>query len=235
MHYLYFDRKMPKRAAQECLEIAKILQLQNQKEEANHYLREAQRLNPALSNVRRERTAGSESAASARAKNQGKYEYVALKGDLSEIGLLDVIQILDNAQKNGKLLISSESQDGVIYFNSGRIVNACYQKKTGEQAMYALVGVKGGTFDYQPSDKPFEIVINNSNTNLLLEGLRLLDEENRDLSEAEICFEQEAANPSESESRADVPVNLKSVLSPRPMTPPPLRHYVNEENPLEDL
>jgi hypothetical protein len=40
---LYFDRKMPKRAAQECLEIAKILQLQNQKEEANHFLREAQR------------------------------------------------------------------------------------------------------------------------------------------------------------------------------------------------
>ncbi|HJZ12727.1 MAG TPA: tetratricopeptide repeat protein, partial [Acidobacteriota bacterium] len=94
---LYFERKMPKRAAQECLEIAKILQLQNQKEEANHYLREAQRLNPALSNVRRETTAPGETEATALGKNQGKSEYVALKGDLSEIGMLDVIQVLDNA------------------------------------------------------------------------------------------------------------------------------------------
>ena len=194
-------------------------------------------MNPALSNVRREKTAGTEPAASARAQNQEKSECVALKGDLSEIGLLDVIQILDNAQKNGKLLISSEGQEGVIYFNSGRIVNACYQNKTGEQAMYALVGVKGGTFDYQPSDKAFEMVINNNNTNLLLEGLRLLDEANRDLSESEICFEQETANPSESEteSGAGVPASLNSAYPPPPMTPPPLRQYVTEENPLEDL
>jgi hypothetical protein len=41
----------------------------------------------------------------------------------------------------------------------------------------------GGTFKYEPSDKAFELVINNSNTNLLLEGLRLLDEANRDVNE----------------------------------------------------
>jgi hypothetical protein len=226
---------MPKRAAQECLEIAKILQLQNQKEEANHYLREAQRLNPALSNARREGTAGSESTTAARAKELGKSEYVALKGDLSEIGLLDVIQILDNAQKSGKLVISSEGQDGVIYFNSGRIVNASYQKKTGEQAMYSLVGVKGGTFDYQPSDKVFDMVINNSNTNLLLEGLRLLDEANRDVGETEISFEQEAEVPSEPEIEAGVPVNIPSPPPPSARVSTPGAHRINEENPLEDL
>ena len=232
---LYFDRKMPKRAAQECLEIAKILQLQNQKEEANHFLREAQRLNPALSNARRDGTAGSESPTSARAKSNGGSEYVALKGDLSELGLLDVIQILDNAQKSGKLLISSEGQDGAIYFNSGRIVNASYQKKVGEQAVYALVGVKGGTFEYEPSDKAFELVINNSNTNLLLEGLRLLDEANRDGNEAEISLEQEEEIPVEPKMKESVP-------DPKPLPPratpkitAPIGHHINEENPLEDL
>jgi tetratricopeptide (TPR) repeat protein len=232
---LYFERKMPKRAAQECLEIAKILQFQNQKEEANHYLREAQRLNPALSNARREGTMGSESATSTRAKSHGKSEYIALKGDLSEIGLLDVIQILDNAQKSGKLLICSEGLDGVIFFNSGRIVNASYQKKTGEQAMHALVGVKGGTFDYQPSDKAFEMVINNSNTNLLLEGLRLLDEANRDVAETEIGFEQETGSPSEPETIAGVPVNMPSPLPPSARISTQAGHHINEENPLEDL
>ena len=232
---LYFDRKMPKRAAQECLEIAKILQLQNQKEEANHFLREAQRLNPALSNARRDGTAGSESSTSTHAKSNGQSEYVALKGDLSELGLLDVIQILDSAQKSGKLLISSEGQDGAIYFNSGRIVNASYQKKIGEQAVYALVGVKGGTFEYEPSDKAFELVINNSNTNLLLEGLRLLDEANRDVNEVEISFEEEAKVPVEPKMKGSVPDNEPSPPPATSRISAPIGHHINEENPLEDL
>jgi len=179
---IYFDRKMPKRAAQECLEIAKILQHQNQKEEANKFLREAQRLNPVLSSARREApsaTATPQAPAAATVSSA-----VALRGDLSEIGLLDVIQILDNCQKTGQLQVSSEGQAGTIFFNLGRIVNAIYQEKAGEQAMYALVAVKGGAFEYQPSATAFDVVIHNSNTNLLLEGLRLLDEANRDRASA---------------------------------------------------
>ncbi|MFN8007043.1 MAG: tetratricopeptide repeat protein [Terriglobia bacterium] len=227
---LYFERKMPKRAAQECLEIAKVLQLQNQKEEANHFLREAQRLNPALSNARREAPAGGETVASAHPKSQGKSEYAALRGDLSELGLLDVIQILDNAQKSGKLTVRSEDQDGVIFFNSGRIVNATYQKKSGEQAMYALVGVKGGTFDYQPSDKAFDVVIHNSNTNLLLEGLRLLDEANRDAGEGEVAFEEEPPPPS-----VPIPQSVVTKHSPPVAVASPVLHRLNDDNPLEDL
>jgi tetratricopeptide (TPR) repeat protein len=131
---IYFDRKMPKRAAQECLEIAKILQQQNQKEEANKYLREAQRLNPVLSSARRDAPPAVAKQAPAAATVSGAT--IALTGDLSEIGLLDVIQILDNCQKTGRLLVSSERQAGTIFFNAGRIVNATYQEKAGEQAIY---------------------------------------------------------------------------------------------------
>jgi hypothetical protein len=227
---------MPKRAAQECLEIAKILQLQNQKEEANHYLREAQRLNPALSNVRRDASGPGETVATAYARDQaGELEYIALKGDLSEIGMLDVIQVLDNAQKSGKLLITSEGKDGLIFFNSGRIVNAQYENKNGEQAMYSLVGVKGGTFEYKPSDKAFDVVINNSNTNLLLEGLRLLDEANRDLNETGFNLEEDVDGPPEKESNCAGTVNLESAGSPLPVPSPPLHHLHKEENPLEDI
>src|SRR5262245_4496780 len=189
---IYFDRKMPKRAAQECLEIAKILQQQNQKEEANKYLREAQRLNPVLSSARRETPSAATPQAPAAATISSA---VALRGDLSEIGLLDVIQILDNCQKTGKLQVSSEGQAGTIFFNVGRIVNAIYQEKAGEQAMYELVAVKGGAFEYQPSATAFDVVIHNSNTNLLLEGLRLLDEANRDMNEAESLPDDETEVP----------------------------------------
>ncbi len=231
---LYFDRKMPKKSAQECLEIAKLLQQQDQKEEANKYLREALRLNPLLSNAKREHSAAG--VVTQTGKIPAKAPVVSLKGDLSEIGLLDVIQILDNAQKTGQLFIESEGNSGIILFNSGRIVNATYQEKTRELAMYALVAVKGGSFDYKPSMTPFGVVINNSNTNLLLEGLRLLDEANRDQNEVENSAPYEPKTPPESVPDATMvaksQIKFGPVLSSIPI---PVRPFAEDENPLDEL
>ena len=231
---VYFDRKMPKRAAQECLEIAKILQQQNQKEEANKYLREAQRLNPVLSSTRREAAPATTTQAPAAATVSGTV--AALEGDLSEIGLLDVIQILDNCQKTGKLLVSSEGQAGTISFNAGRIVNAIYQEKAGEHAMYALVAVKGGRFEYQPSAAAFDVVIHNSNTNLLLEGLRLLDEANRDMNEAEILPDDETEVPVEAASQEPLESRAQPAAALRPsMAAVQVLQAIDDQNPLEEI
>jgi len=231
---VYFDRKMPKRAAQECLEIAKILQQQNQKEEANKYLREAQRLNPVLSSTRREAAPATTTQAPAAATVSGTV--AALEGDLSEIGLLDVIQILDNCQKTGKLLVSSEGQAGTISFNVGRIVNAIYQEKAGEHAMYALVAVKGGRFEYQPSAAAFDVVIHNSNTNLLLEGLRLLDEANRDMNEAEILPDDETEVPVQAASQEPLESRAQPAAALMPsMAAVPVLQAIDDQNPLEEI
>jgi len=231
---IYFDRKMPKRAAQECLEIAKILQKQNQKDEANTYLREAQRLNPVLSSSRREAAAPTTTQTSAAGTGLGNS--VALKGDLSEIGLLDVIQILDNCQKTGRLQVSSEGQAGTIFFNVGRIVNAIYQEKAGEQAMYALVAVKGGTFEYQPAATAFDVVIHNSNTNLLLEGLRLLDEANRDMNEAETLPDDETEVPVPAASQEPVESRAQPAATLMPsMAAIPVLQAIDDQNPLEEI
>jgi tetratricopeptide (TPR) repeat protein len=231
---IYFDRKMPKRAAQECLEIAKTLQQQNQKEEANKYLREAQRLNPVLSSARRE--AAPATTAQTPAATTSSSIVVALQGDLSEIGLLDVIQILDNCQKTGQLQVSSEGQAGTIFFNAGRIVNAVYQEKAGEQAMNALVAVKGGTFEYKPSATAFDVVIHNSNTNLLLEGLRLLDEANRDLNEAEALPLDEPEKPAQAKSHEPLENQSHPAAAVMPsMATVPVLHAIDDQNPLEEI
>ncbi len=231
---IYFDRKMPKRAAQECLEIAKTLQQQNQKEEANKYLREAQRLNPVLSSARREAVPAATAQASAAPTSSGTV--AALKGDLSEIGLLDVIQILDNCQKTGELQVSSERQAGSIFFNGGRIVNAVYQEKAGEQAMYALVAVKGGTFEYKPSATDFDVVIHNSNTNLLLEGLRLLDEANRDLNEAEALLLDEPEKPVQAKPQEPLESQAHPAAAIMPsMATVPVLQAIDDQNPLEEI
>jgi hypothetical protein len=144
-----------------------------------------------------------------------------------------VIQVLENCQKNGKLLIASEKRAGTIFFNGGRIVNAAYQDKNREQAVYALVAVKGGTFDYQPSPVPFDVAIHNSNTNLLLEGLRLLDEANREQGESEVVAtgqppqpqSHELLTPNESSSAPFMPA-LASL---------PISQFIDDDNPLEEI
>jgi len=230
---LYVEQRMPKKAAQECLEIAKILQSCQQKEEANKYIHEAQRLNPILS------TAGKGVAPTGQSKDKHVQtpddEYVALKGDLSEIGLLDIVQILDSSQKSGKLNIHVEGHEGTIFLNSGKIVDAAFMDKHGELAMYALVAVKGGTFIYKPSNVPFEVVINTSNTNLILEGLRLLDETNRDNWESEEKPKNEVAEiPSGTHPLASSPTPTHAEPLPL-LVPPPKPPLLDDNNPLEEL
>jgi hypothetical protein len=226
---------MPKKAAQESLEIAKLLQQQGEKEEAGRYLREALRLNPLLSSAGRAPDVVKPPEILTAQTGGEKEDSAALRGDLSEIGLLDIIQILDNAQKNGKLSIDSEGHPGAIFFNSGRIVNAVYQDKVGEPAMFALIAVKGGSFEFKPASYEFDVVINNSNTNLLLEGLRLLDEANRD-HEAEPTLEEEETSPPPKELAGIQSLETNPGLRPvADITTFPIPPPDDENNPLEDF
>ena len=129
-------------------------------------------------------------------------------------------------------MIKSEGHPGTIFFNSGRIVNATFQDKVGEPAMYALVAVKGGSFDYKPSSVAFDVVINNSNTNLLLEGLRLLDEANRDQWEGE-TIPEESVPPAPEPAKAEMQKIEAAPTPPPPKAPIPVLAGIDDNNPLE--
>lgn len=131
-------------------------------------------------------------------------EAITLSGDLSEIAMQDIVQILESGQKCGKLLINAAGQTGAIFFNSGKIVDAGFKDKVGEPALYNLLAIGQAKFEYRPSQTPFPQVINSSNTYLLLEGLRLLDEANRNRTEVAQCRPTTAPQPfrSASESQA---------------------------------
>jgi len=103
----------------------------------------------------------------------------AFRGDLSEIELLDVLQILANGRKSGKLVLSAEGHLGIVFFNSGRIVDAIYQGKRAELAFFEILNIQKARFEFQSSAQPFGEQISCSNTQLILEGLRLLEEANR--------------------------------------------------------
>jgi hypothetical protein len=65
-----------------------------------------------------------------------------------------------------------------VYFNDGRIVGAESAGATGEAGFSKIVEITSGTFAFQKSSREFPITIEAaSNTNLLLDTLRRLDEE----------------------------------------------------------
>ncbi|MFN8006683.1 MAG: DUF4388 domain-containing protein [Terriglobia bacterium] len=104
-------------------------------------------------------------------------EHTSFRGDLAEIELVDVLQILANGRKSGKLLLDAQGQLGIVFFNAGKIVDAVFKNKSAEAAFFDLLTVMNASFEFQPSTQPFTERIPCGNTHLLLEGLRLLDEE----------------------------------------------------------
>ncbi|HEX7997219.1 MAG TPA: DUF4388 domain-containing protein [Pyrinomonadaceae bacterium] len=101
-----------------------------------------------------------------------------LAGDLSAINIFDVVQVLENARLTGALMIRAEEKEGRVLFNEGRIVGAEAEKAQGEDAFRKLVEVTKGFFEFEKTAREFPVSISAaSNTNLILDSLRLLDEE----------------------------------------------------------
>jgi tetratricopeptide (TPR) repeat protein len=103
---------------------------------------------------------------------------VTLAGDLSAISIFDVVQVLENTRLTGALSINGAEREGRVLFNEGRIVGAETDQSRGEEAFRRLIEVAGGAFEFEKSAQEFPVTINAaSNTNLILDSLRQLDEE----------------------------------------------------------
>ena len=108
--------------------------------------------------------------ASERARGRG------VSGSLSEMALEDVIQILANGRKTGRLILRSANRRGEIHFGEGKVWDASFEGLRGEDAVYALLAQRSGRFELDPSFQPGERRIEHSTETLLLEGMRRLDE-----------------------------------------------------------
>ena len=100
-----------------------------------------------------------------------------LAGDLSAISVFDAVQVIENSKLSGVLMLTGEAQSGQVFFNDGRIVGAESGGTTAEAAFAHIVEITRGAFEFQKSKQHFPVTINaTSNTNLLLDTLRQLDE-----------------------------------------------------------
>lgn len=102
-----------------------------------------------------------------------------VSGSLTEMSLPDVVQILSNGRKTGRLILRSGGKSGEISFGEGAIWDARFGELSGEDAFYSLVTLTVGDFRLDPEHVPKERKIQHSTESLLLEGMRRLDESGR--------------------------------------------------------
>lgn len=101
---------------------------------------------------------------------------MAFQGSLKELPLPDIIQLVSVSGKTGKFTLTREHDRGLIYLKNGQMVHAAVGELAGEEAIYALAIWNQGEFQFSPGEEPDRQTITKSNTNLLMEAARRLDE-----------------------------------------------------------
>lgn len=103
---------------------------------------------------------------------------VAFAGNLSFLNLGELLQLIGTTGATGTLQVNSQyaSQPGVVYIEKGNPINAVAGSKTELEALFSLFGWKDGAFEFIEEDVSCEKVITQSRMEIILDGLRLLDE-----------------------------------------------------------
>ena len=134
-------------------------------------------------------------------------------GSLSDMGLVDLLQTVDHSKKSGVLYLTSGSDRGAIYFREGDIVDAELGQLHGERAVYRALVWGEGSFELDFRDVRREDVMGTSTQQVLMEGMRRVDEWGRlaeQLPDLDTVYE---INEQELLQRlAELPDEINSVL-----------------------
>ncbi len=99
-----------------------------------------------------------------------------VEGSLSEVSLVDLLQIFGLNRRTGTLVLQHGSQQGRIHLSEGSVVSAILGETTGEKALYRILRWHQGNFRYNPGRTDVTRDIARSMDALLMEGMRQLDE-----------------------------------------------------------
>jgi len=176
----------PQEAARQCLALVQIYLEREDFDTAQERLIEARALDPRISvtkgleAIRRARRPDLAAAAAAEAAHARTPRGVTFAGDLSVVSVFDAVQVVENARLTGALNITDDDGSSArVLFNDGHIVGAeAAGRADAPAALRRVLEQAGGEFDFERAAQAFPVAIqSHSNTNLLLDTLRELDEE----------------------------------------------------------
>ena len=101
---------------------------------------------------------------------------MSFQGSLSELPLPDVVQLVSASGKTGCFHLTDGDIKGQIYIHEGKIVHAQVEDLSGEEAVYQLAIWSRGEFFFETGAAIAANTITKTNTNLLMEAARRLDE-----------------------------------------------------------
>src|ERR1044071_6010238 len=101
---------------------------------------------------------------------------MALTGHLSDLSLSELIEFFCNQRKSGRLTVLYPQGPGYFYLQTGSVVDARIGVLRGIDAVYFALTLPNAKFEFGTATEPGERTINQPWTQVVLEGLRRLDE-----------------------------------------------------------
>ncbi len=133
-----------------------------------------------------------------------------VRGNLAQMNVIDLMQSLEMGRKSCKLLLTHDGDRCEVFFVEGQVKHATYGSLVGDPAVFKVLRWIGGSFQLDFEGKTDKETTQLNTQGLLMEGLRLLDESQRD-------GEGEAAV----DASADIAAGAAASTSVESTSPPP--------------
>ncbi|MEM8962930.1 MAG: DUF4388 domain-containing protein [Acidobacteriota bacterium] len=114
-----------------------------------------------------------------------------LKGELRSIGLASLVQMLCAENRNVIVRVFRQGEDGAIYIWKRKVVHVTFGPLTGEDAFFKLAWWKKGGFRVYSLDSQPPTSVNLTTDHLLIEAMRRMDEERRELTDGDARRDQD--------------------------------------------
>ncbi len=102
-----------------------------------------------------------------------------IRGRLAEMNMIDLLQSLELGQKTCSLTVTRNGENCRMFFAAGQIVHAELGSVVGDDAVCCVVSWPDGSFEIDFNARSEKQTTTRSTQGLLMEALRLLDEQNR--------------------------------------------------------
>jgi len=103
-----------------------------------------------------------------------------VRGNLSQMNVIDLMQSLEMGRKSCQLKLNNAGEKCEVFFVEGQVKHATYGSLLGDQAVFKVLRWTGGNFELNFEGKTDQETTQLNTQGLLMEGLRLLDEAQRD-------------------------------------------------------
>jgi CheY-like chemotaxis protein len=100
-----------------------------------------------------------------------------IQGRLEEMGVAELMQSLEMGQKSCRLALRHGEHSGELYFSAGQCKDARLDQMEGDAAVFQMVHWTDGEFEIDFGASSDRTTTTRSTTGLLMEAMRLMDEE----------------------------------------------------------